>query len=253
MTITLPDDFNFSEFDAQIETWVNESLPLEELERRAKERWPFLHNAHIHQAMVLARRRQILRQPSPINLDRELRRVHVKRLKRMKQVETILDAGDAPVGMHTLYRGLLRDHEAMCFKIIANQRQDRLDRQQTAKLAMAMDRHESKSSTSDLCKILEKTRRPTPPAAEPKPNTLANTAASWLIAVFLLSTILVGHAMRASQSPATVRYEPNTPLFDITPSPVINCQYEQHEYQPADSHENLAASPVETRRLRYRQ
>lgn len=127
MNVNVPDDFDQIQFDAQITAWIREKPGYDELMKRIRERWPTVPAELVNLTVSMMQRRVALEMPPPIQLDRELYRIHYKRVKRLKQLEKVLDAGEAPVSMHTLYRGLLRDHESICLKMKASRRQDRLD------------------------------------------------------------------------------------------------------------------------------
>src|SRR5437762_3023786 len=100
----------------------------------------------------------MLEPPPPINLHRDLYLVHRKRGRRIRKLEAILEAGEAPVSLHTLYRGLLRDHEAFCYKMMAIRRQDEQDRQRQEKEKQKNTLAEARKYEQILRKSLKKRR-----------------------------------------------------------------------------------------------
>lgn len=116
-----------------------------------------------------------MEKPVPIQPFRDLSIIHRKRSKRIKRVEARLEANDASISLEALYRGLLRDQEAGCHKIMAVQRQLEEDRKQLAKDEVAADREakifqqvfeqrmQQKPSTgeSDSKETLKPTAKPT--------------------------------------------------------------------------------------------
>jgi Uma2 family endonuclease len=134
--------------------WVKQRLTYPVIVEQAGAKWPGMAEAYVQASYRLVHRLCQLEQPPPIVLQRELYLVHRKRARQIHQVGAILKAGDAPVSMHTLYRGLLRDHEASCFKMLANDRQadqDRL-RQQNAEQAKAAAPRTVNQSVGDALK-----------------------------------------------------------------------------------------------------
>ena len=85
MTVTLPDDFDGVAFDAQILAWLREGLLRGEVARRAKERWPLVPEKLIQWTINLMQRQLSVEPPPSIPVEREMYRVHRKRLKMMKQ------------------------------------------------------------------------------------------------------------------------------------------------------------------------
>jgi hypothetical protein len=49
--------------------------------------------------------------------------IHCKREKHLEAMEKRLEEEDAPVSLHVLYRGVLKDYEAACYKMLAMQQQ----------------------------------------------------------------------------------------------------------------------------------
>lgn len=213
MTVTLPDNFDGVSFDAQILAWLREGLPRAEVAGRAKERWPMVPEKLIQWTTVLMLRQLSVEPPPPIPLERETYRVYRKRLKMMKQVEAVIDAGSAPVSMHSLYRGLLRDHEAACYKIIAC---ERLLRQDEMKQEQPTSSNPQPSENAKLNDILQKylqlqegkdddEESPIPTAGK-RPTPASFRSMSLLIG-FIIAGFLagfVGHAVRASQGQCLV-------------------------------------------------
>ncbi len=235
MTVNVPDDFDPMQFDAQITTWIREKPGYDELQRRIKERWPTVPADLINLTLTTMQRRVALESPPPIQLDRELYRIHYKRVKRLKQLEKVLDAGDAPVSMHTLYRGLLRDHETICLKMKASRRQDRLDQlkqeQSTPKNNQPGDPTGWNEYLRQFTKLKvekddeeEEHDEPSAPSQRPIPGSFRSMC--WLIG-FIVATLLAGCVscaaspilpVNAIPSPLEIRYDTEVSTEEVMPS-----------------------------------
>ena len=133
-------ELDFNAIDDQIKAWIKDGHAPDDIVAQAKHTWPSLPEDYVRASLRLIRHMMTLETPLPLQPLRDISMVHRKRGKRIRKLEAQLDADDAPVSLQTLYRSLLRDHEAACHKILALQRQDDLDRQKEAKDAVKEQR-----------------------------------------------------------------------------------------------------------------
>lgn len=94
--------------EQQLHTWLCEGYPTSDILAQAKCNWPAVSEAEILSALQGA-------SPSAISL---LQTLQEKRLRELERLEARLDDDKCPLSVHTLYRGLLRDAEAHCLKLI---------------------------------------------------------------------------------------------------------------------------------------
>lgn len=142
MSQTIPNrgELNIEAIDAQIRAWVKAGQPWEEIINLAKDTWPALPKDYVYASIKLIGRILRMEKPVPIQPFRDLSIIHRQRRRRIKEIEARLAANDASVSLEALYRGLLRDQEAACHKIMAVQRQMEEDRKQLVKDEVAAER-----------------------------------------------------------------------------------------------------------------
>lgn len=142
MSQTVPNrgELNIEAIDTQIRAWVKAGHQWVDIINLAKDTWPALPKEYVLASIKLVGRILQMEKPIPIQPFRDLSNIHRKRRRLIKKLEVKLEANDASVSLHTLYRGLLRDQEAGCHKIMAVQRQMEEDRKQLAKDEIAADR-----------------------------------------------------------------------------------------------------------------
>ena len=115
-TNTLPVNFDATAFEEQLTTWLQEGHTEEDILAQAQHTWPELLPGY-----ALATLRLLQRKPAdPLAV---LHRIHARSSQTSTQGRASSTGGDAPVSLHNLYRGLLRDHEAGCYKLIESNRQ----------------------------------------------------------------------------------------------------------------------------------
>lgn len=142
MSQTIPNrgELNIEAIDAQIRAWVKAGHQWVDIINLAKDTWPTLPKDYVLASIKLVGRILQMEKPIPIQPFRDLSIVHRKRRRLIKKLEVKLEANDASVSLHTLYRGLLRDQEAGCHKIMAVQRQMEEDKKQLTKDEVAAQR-----------------------------------------------------------------------------------------------------------------
>lgn len=106
-----PTEFDTAAYDAQIKAWLKEGFSEEDILAQAQHTWPSLPAGYT-QATIrhLATRKKY--DPA-----QGLHKIHHKRATHLHMIEQRLKEKDAPISLHSLYRGLLRDHEAACHKM----------------------------------------------------------------------------------------------------------------------------------------
>ncbi|HQR08062.1 MAG TPA: hypothetical protein PLN21_14635 [Gemmatales bacterium] len=139
-TISNRDELNIEAIDAQIRAWVKAGQQWGEIINLAKDTWPALPKDYVLASIKLIGRILRMEKPVPIQPFRDLSIIHRKRSRRIKKLEARLETNDASISLETLYRGLLRDQEAGCHKIMAVQRQMEEDRKQLVKDEVATER-----------------------------------------------------------------------------------------------------------------
>lgn len=142
MSQTIPNrgELNIEAIDAQIRAWVKAGHQWVDIINLAKDTWPTLPKEYVLASIKLVGRILQMEKPIPIQPFRDLSIIHRKRRRLIKKLEVKLEANDASVSLYTLYRGLLRDQEAGCHKIMAVQRQMEEDRKQLAKDEVTAER-----------------------------------------------------------------------------------------------------------------
>ncbi len=233
MSQTIPNrgELNIEAIDAQIKAWVKAGHQWVDIINLAKDTWPDLPKEYVLASIKLVGRILQMEKPIPIQPFLDLSTIHCKRSKLIKKLEVKLETNDASVSLHTLYRGLLRDQEAGCHKIMAVQRQMEEDRKQLAKDEVS-DEREAKI----FQQVFEQRMQQPPPTAEcvqkvpPTPAgkpTLMKTV-SFMLA-FILAWFFAGSCKGSRQTsehnligtPGEFRYcsndlRPNT--IQLTPS-----------------------------------
>jgi len=188
-------ELDFDAIDNQLQTWIRAGRTVEEIVKQSAEVWPTLPADYSLASIRLYDRMLQLEKPVPIQPYRDLSVIHRKRSKRIKKIEVKLEVENAPISLEALYRGLLRDQEAGCHKILALQRQTDLDRQQFEKtkaereerliqeaLRQRPQQQETKESKSD--------QEPQQPPSQPFSNDHLKTLS--LLLGFLLTLCLAG-------------------------------------------------------------
>jgi hypothetical protein len=94
--------------EQQLHQWLCEGYPTSDILAQAKCNWPAVSEAEILQAL----------QGTPTTAISLLQTLQQKRLRELERLEARLDDDKCPLSVHTLYRGLLRDAEAHCLKLI---------------------------------------------------------------------------------------------------------------------------------------
>ncbi|MFT3880357.1 MAG: hypothetical protein QM703_11935 [Gemmatales bacterium] len=105
-------EFDAVAYDAQIKAWLKEGFTEEDILAQAQHTWPSLPDGYT-QATIrhLATRKTH-------DAAQCLHKINHKRARHLHMIEKRLKAEDAPISLHSLYRGLLRDHEAACHKML---------------------------------------------------------------------------------------------------------------------------------------
>lgn len=126
-----PAYYNNPAIDAQLLAWLKEGFSSEDIVSQARHTWPQVPADYIQSTLQIIQKIQQPKDPSqgtPASHSLAfLHVVHDKRMKEVERLESRLDDEKGPLSVHTLYRGLLRDAEMQCFKIIAMERQLQLD------------------------------------------------------------------------------------------------------------------------------
>ncbi len=94
--------------EQQLHTWLCEGYPTSDILAQAKCNWPAVSEAEILNAL----------QGTPTTAISLLQTLQQKRMRELERLEARLDDDKCPLSVHTLYRGLLRDAEAHCLKMI---------------------------------------------------------------------------------------------------------------------------------------
>ena len=186
-------DLDFDAIDSQLQTWIRAGRSVEEMIKQSANTWPTLPDNYILASIRLYDRMLQLEKPVPIQPFRDLSVIHRKRSKRIKKIEAKLEADDAPVSLEALYRGLLRDQEAGCHKILALQRQRDMDQQQFDKAKAEREKllvQEMLKQKQQEAKESKGDEKPQQPIRQPFSNDHVKTVS--LLLGFLLSLCLVG-------------------------------------------------------------
>lgn len=134
-------DQESQQFVRQMIDWVQAGLTKEQVVKTARKEWSqvpqeFVERSYDDATRILAQERPT-KKVSPF---RDACMLHRKRKKFLRKIEAKIDAhADAPLSLLTLYRGILRDCEASCHKLLALQRtqeQDQLNRLKDERLGL---------------------------------------------------------------------------------------------------------------------
>jgi hypothetical protein len=118
ITIKLPSDFNHQAFEDQLMGWTKAGHTPEEILQKAGESFPWVCAEHVNYILGWIKRMQVLNAVAELSMSREITRTIKKRRKHIRELEaTMKQKAEIPLSMHNLYRGLLRDHESMCYKL----------------------------------------------------------------------------------------------------------------------------------------
>ncbi len=198
---SLPVNFDATAFEEQLTTWLQEGHMEEDILTQAQHTWPELLPGY-----ALATLHQLQRKADDPQDD--LHSIQRRRARHLRKVEQALLAEDAPVSLHNLYRGLLRDQEAGCYKLMDSARQTEVCAAQHHKKTQASElkkdiaearqlRQQSKQLDKELANLLPAS--PKPPSKNGTVTTL-----SWLIG-FILSLFLTGCSASAKTA-STILY-----------------------------------------------
>lgn len=196
-------DFNI--IDDQLKAWLHEGHATSDIIAQAAHTWPSLPADYVRASIRLLSHVITLSRPLPIQPMRDLSRVHRKRSKRLKQIEAQLTTTAAPVSLQTLYRGMLRDHEASCYKIMALQRQTEQDDRKNAQQQQQEQRRQAKEQAQQLNQILKhhqqlrEEEEDNNKMEQASPVTRNFTTTSWLIALVLASLLLFSSNCNSKQ------------------------------------------------------
>ncbi len=127
--------FNVHAFDEQIVDWVRAGLNKEQIIEKAKVQWPSVEQAYVQDTLAITLKLMAEEKPRhPISPFRDACNGHIKRKKFLHKLEVKIEAmEEVPVSLLSLYRGVLRDFDASCYKLLALQRTQELDRRQRVK------------------------------------------------------------------------------------------------------------------------
>jgi hypothetical protein len=94
------------------------AIPLKRFSRKRASRFPWVCAEHVNYILGWIKRMQVLNAVAELSMSREITRTIKKRRKHIRELEaTMKQKAEIPLSMHNLYRGLLRDHESMCYKL----------------------------------------------------------------------------------------------------------------------------------------
>ncbi|HQR07885.1 MAG TPA: hypothetical protein PLN21_13740 [Gemmatales bacterium] len=108
-------EFDAVAYDAQIKAWLKEGFTEEDILAQAQHTWPSLPAGYSQATIRHLKSRTSRKKHEPAQ---GLLKIHHKRVRHLQMIEERLKATDAPISLHSLYRGLLRDHEAACHKML---------------------------------------------------------------------------------------------------------------------------------------
>jgi hypothetical protein len=131
----IPDYFGNRDIDNQITAWLKEGHSVEDIVSQANHTWPDVPKAYILatiQVLQMEQKQTTTPEPDPAN--QFLALIHGKRMNHIECLEKQIAQDDCPMSVHTLYRGLLRDAEMHCFKLMAFSR-DRIKHEQKIEAA----------------------------------------------------------------------------------------------------------------------
>lgn len=204
----LPADFDVIAYETQIKTWLSEGHADNDILVQARHTWPTLPDGYTVATLSFLNR---LNKPDTSDPFLQLQRIHRRRARHIRKVEKALDAESAPVSLHNLYRGLLRDHEAACHSMIAMQEQQstKPDRKTEAR-QLSEETQKLKQQSNILFKELYQQYPQLQQAVERKEATRTSSRLGCLIAL-VLSLFLAGSSRVTAATP-TILYTVPTPL-----------------------------------------
>ncbi|MFT3878298.1 MAG: hypothetical protein QM703_01400 [Gemmatales bacterium] len=251
-------ELNIEAIDTQIRAWVKAGHQWVDIINLAKDTWPALPKDYVLASIKLVGRILQMEKPIPVQPFRDLSVIHRKRRRRIKKLEARLEANDASVSLETLYRGLLRDQEAGCHKIMAVQRQMEEDRKQIVKDEVAAEREAKifKQVFEQRMQQQASTVQQNPqeqPKATAKPDMMKTLS---LLIGFMLTIFLVRSGCSYGQTSDRQNVTARTELFCRADSPIDSAYGPAASWMRptpntllrAFSPQTLPASPPESRK-----
>ncbi len=108
-------EFDAVAYDTQIKAWLKDGFAEEDILAQAQHTWPSLPAGYTQATLRHLQCRATRKKHDP---SQGLHKIHQKRARHLQMIEQRLKAEDAPISLHSLYRGLLRDHETACHKML---------------------------------------------------------------------------------------------------------------------------------------
>lgn len=107
--------FDAVAYDCQINAWLKEGFTEEDILAQAGHTWPSLPAGYTQATLRHLQSKATRTKHDPAL---GLLKIQHKRARHLHMIEQRLKETDAPISLHSLYRGLLRDHEAACHKML---------------------------------------------------------------------------------------------------------------------------------------
>lgn len=120
MSASIPQaKFDMLAFDHQMLLWIQAGLTKEQISHKARKEWPAVPGDYLETTYSITR--DILADEQVSNVDPavDLLNTHRRRSRLLDQLDKRLIDDTVPITLLSLYRGLLRDHEASCYKMLA--------------------------------------------------------------------------------------------------------------------------------------
>jgi len=237
-------EFDAAAYDAQIKTWLAEGFTEQDILAQAQHSWPSLPAGYTQATIRHLRKRTSSRKHRPAQ---GLLKVHHKRARHLHMIEQRLKATDAPISLHSLYRGLLRDHEAACHKML--EMKERTPQRSTSKPNWSkivkretQAANKLKQREQSILAQLEGQQPAKEPTVQKHKLSLASSIAG--LTIFLLSLLLAG-ASSCTRNTSTnlytvARSSSNTPDRCCTGSEHVHRQRTSQLFAaPAEDHQTL--------------
>lgn len=209
---SLPARFDVVAYEAQIKNWIKEGHAEGDIFSQAAITWPELPAGYTQATLDhFQRRLQKRRARTP---EQALRHINRQRARHLRFIEKKLGMDDTPISMHSLYRGILRDQEAACHKLIqvAGIKQSQ-DEKQARKLEMQELTRQCQELKSRGNEIINELQQQYPQMEDHgrqliKPRS--TVASLGCLIGFIVSLFLAG-CSGSARTPASILYTVPTP------------------------------------------
>jgi hypothetical protein len=203
----------------QLQEWLCEGHETSDIIAQARHTWPGVPEDTIRQALPSCA------QASPIDALSLLDTISQKRLAEIDRLEQRLLDKECPMAVHTLYRGLLRDTEAQCYKLLT------LARPVPAKKTPSEKPAAEKTAPNRLAIKEAAVEKPVaPPATARRLVSIASLIVFAILSLLSCAAQVRAHAVQGSNSTTeTQRNKKHTAEIEVSPRSCLSLWFNSTE------------------------